>query len=185
MDRGIDVYYLTGMGGSLTHGLGQALIEAGCDVFGRELQGDFRKLPFAEKVATVVKDLRWLEKESSPRVIANSFGAYVFLHAQAELPAYSGRVLLLSPIVGAFTNEGVGIGFVPPRAKRLYEIAQNGGYPAPKNCEIHVGSEDWQCNPVNVTKFGELAGIPVSVVPDNGHQLDRTYVSGVLKKFLT
>ena len=172
------------MGGSLSQGLGEALLDAGCNVFGRELREGFGKLTFAEKVATVLKDLRDLENQGSPRVIANSFGAYVYLHAQAELPAYSGRVLLLSPIVGAFTNEGVGIGFVPPRAKRLFEIAKNGGYPAPKNCEIHVGSEDWQCNPVNVTKFGELAGIPVRVVPNNGHQLDRTYVSGVLEKFL-
>lgn len=179
------IYYLTGMGGSLSQGLGEALLVAGCKVLGRELQGDFRKLPFSEKVATVVKDLRDLENKGSPKVIANSFGAYLFLHAQAELPPYLGKVLLLSPIVGAFVNDGVGIGFVPPRSKRLFEIAQGGRYPVPHNCEIHVGSEDWQCNPDNVTKFGKAVGIPVSVVLDNGHRLDRTYVSGVLKKFLT
>lgn len=179
------IYYLPGMGGSLLEGLGQALVEAGCNVFGRELRGDFAKLSFPEKVATVVEDLRCLESEGFPRVIANSFGAYLFLHAQTELTAYSGKVLLLSPIVGAFSNEGVGIGFIPPRSKRLLEIAKSGSYPAPKHCEIHVGSEDWQCNPNNVSKFGELAGIPVSVVPNNGHMLDRAYVRVVLEKLLT
>ena len=179
------IYYLPGMGGSLLQGLGQALVEAGCSVFGRELRGDFAKSSFAEKVAVVVEDLRGLEREGSPSVIANSFGAYLFLHAQAELSAYSGKVLLLSPIVGSFSNEGIGIGFIPPRANRLLEIAQGGEYPAPKHCEIHVGREDWQCNPEHVTKFGELAGVPVSVVPDNGHMLDRAYVRGVLEKFLT
>lgn len=178
------IYYLPGMGGSLLQGLGQALVEAGCSVLGRELRGDFAKHSFAEKVALVVEDLLSLEREGSPSVIANSFGAYLFLHAQAELPPYSGKVLLLSPIVGAFANEGVGIGFVPPRSKRLFEIAQRGRYPVPQHCEIHVGGEDWQSNPDNVRAFGSTVGIPVHVVANNGHMLERDYVTALLDKFL-
>lgn len=36
------------------------------------------------------------------------------------------------------------------------ELAMTCSYPAPRHCEMHVGSLDWQSNPNNVTKFGEL-----------------------------
>ena len=35
------IYYLTGMGGRLATGLGQALLDKGLDVTGRELTGEF------------------------------------------------------------------------------------------------------------------------------------------------
>lgn len=161
-----------------------ALLKMGCELVGRELRGHFTRYTFSEKVALIAEDLQMLEKDGVPRVIANSMGAYLYLHAQAEMPAYSGKVLLLSPIVGAFSNEEIGIGFVPPKSKRLFEIAKAGLYPAPKRCEIHVGSEDWQCNPMNVSAFGSLTGIPVTVIPNNGHMLDREYVTEVLGRFL-
>ncbi len=37
------VYYLTGMGGRLDTGLGQALLSRGFEIAGRELNGEFRK----------------------------------------------------------------------------------------------------------------------------------------------
>lgn len=45
-------------------------------------------------------------------------------------------------------------------------------------------SEDWQSNPVNVTKFGELTGIPVHLVPDGGHMLPKEYVGALLDRWL-
>lgn len=101
------VFYLTGMGGTLHTGLGQAILDRGFDVTGR-----------------------------------------------------------------------------PPRANVLMELAQSGKYPSPKYCEIHTGAEDWQSNPVNVTKFGELVSIPVHVVADGGHMLPKEYVSSVLDRWL-
>lgn len=82
MDKRLGVYYLPGMGGSLSQGLGQVLVATGCSVNGRELQGDFAKLTFAQKVEAVVKDLRSHQNDGASRVIANSFGAYLFLHAR-------------------------------------------------------------------------------------------------------
>lgn len=105
--------------------------------------------------------------------------------AQLATP-YIGKVLLLSPIVGEFENqdEDKPLTFIPPRSTRLMELAESGSYPTPKYCEMHVGSEDWQSNPVNVTKFGELAGIPVHLVPDGGHNLPHAYVGKLLDQFL-
>ena len=94
------IYYLPGYGGQLATGLGRALMDRGFDVTGRETRGDFRSMPFDEQIQTVMRDLQdhfWREQA---QVICNSFGAYLFLHAQTEMASFPGRVLLLSPIVG-------------------------------------------------------------------------------------
>jgi hypothetical protein len=88
---------------------------------------------------------------------------------------------MLSPIVGEFSSDEISMGFIPPFADRLSELASSSQYPAPVNCSFHVGSEDWQSNPENVTKFASLLGLPVSVVPNAGHQLPKEYVSLLLE----
>jgi hypothetical protein len=174
-------------GGTLHTGLGKAILDRGFDVTGRQLSGEFRSIQFQDQIDTVATDLQEHFWDESARVIANSFGAYLFLHANAQLASpYIGKVLLLSPIVGEFANndEARPMNFIPPRANVLLELAQSGMYPSPRHCEIHVGSLDWQACEVNVTKFGELVGIPVHVVPDGGHMLPKEYVGAVLDKWL-
>ncbi len=109
-------------------------------------------------------------------VLANSFGAYLLLHALASLKPYPGRLLLLSPILGEFANEQTGTYFSPPYPKRLGTLAQAGQYPTPRDAQIHVGEHDWQSIPQNVQDFGALVGMPVTVVPDAGHRLPKPYV---------
>jgi len=116
-------------------------------------------------------------------IIANSFGGYLLLHALSKLDPYIGKILLLSPIVGEFSSEEISMGFIPPYADRLSELASSNQYPAPVNCSFHVGSEDWQSNPKNVTKFASLLGLPVTIVPNAGHQLPKDYVSFLLDNF--
>ena len=69
---------------------------------------------------------------------------------------------------------------IPPYSDRLSELASTNQYPAPLNCSFHVGFEDWQSNPENVTKFASLLGLPVTVVPNVGHQLHKDYISSLL-----
>jgi len=101
----------------------------------------------------------------------------------SKLDPYIGTILLLSPIVGEFSSDEIGMGFIPPYADRLSELASTNQYPAPMNCSFHVGSEDWQSNPENVTKFASLLGLPVTVLPNAGHQLPKDYVSSLLDNF--
>jgi alpha-beta hydrolase superfamily lysophospholipase len=174
------VYYLPGMGGRLDTGLGLALLSRGFNLQGRELTGEFRKLHFGQQVDCVVTDLRSIELEEGVRVIANSFGAYLLLHALAQMPPFMGKVLLLSPIVGQFSNEATQMGFVPPRAELLDEMARAGAFPTPSQGQIHVGADDWQSDPENVKAFGTMVGIAVTVVASAGHSLPKAYVGGVL-----
>ena len=178
------IYLLCGHGGRISNGLGQELSRRGHDVVGRETFGNFKKLDFNEQIAIIAEDLKSNFWHEDARVIANSYGAYLFLHAQAMMDAFIGKVMLLSPIVGEFSNEVIRMGFIPPYSKRLFELANSGSYPRFKHCEIHVGSEDWQSNPQNVKAFADLLGISVSVVQGDGHSLSKQYVSSQLDRWL-
>lgn len=162
------IYYLPGHGGRLTTGLGEALSQRGLAIIGRETVGEFLGLPFLEQVALVAADLRANFWSPNARVVANSFGAYLFLHAQASISPYPGRVLILSPIIGDFQNEGIGAFFSPPYPNLLGELAEAKVFPSLLNAQILVGSEDWQSNPQQVLRFGEQTGIPVKVVRGGG-----------------
>ena len=178
------IYYLPGHGGRLDTGLGEALLSRGYNVSGRETFGEFKDIPFSQQIAIVAEDLTAHFWDEGARVIANSFGAYLFLNAQTLLSPYVGKVLLLSPIVGEFSNEGSGMGFIPPHSGRLAQFAEAGTYPVPLHCEIHVGEHDWQSNPANVTKLAGLLGLNATVVPGGGHMLDKRYVAAVLDTWL-
>jgi len=179
-----NIYLLPGYGGRLDTGLGGALLQRGFNVSGRETIGDFRALPFNEQVAVVATDLRHHFWRNDARVIANSFGCYLFLHAQAQLPPFVGRVLLLSPIVGEFTQPDKGMNFSPPHHTRLSQLAKEGLMPCPLDAQIHVGTEDWQSVPDNVQAFGQAVGIPVHLAEGRGHMLGEDYVGPLLDRWL-
>ncbi len=178
------VYYLPGQGGRLATGLGENLAGRGLNIVGRETIGEFKDLPFQEKIELIARDLQDHFWHEDAQVIANSFGGYLFLHAQTLIESYIGRVLLLSPIVGEFENTETWMSFIPPRAGRLKELALEGKFPSPKVCEIHVGEKDWQSNPESVSSFASRVGIPVFVIPGAGHMLDKGYVGQVLDRWL-
>jgi hypothetical protein len=141
-------------------------------------------LPFDEQIATVGQDLKDHFWHAEARVICNSFGAYLFLHAQTQMPSFPGRVLLLSPIVGEFTNAQARTNFSPPRPTRLKDLAEAGELTVPRVCEIHVGEEDWQSVPARVQTLGMLTKIPVTLLPGYGHALGAKYVEHVLATWL-
>lgn len=178
------IYYLPGYRGQLATGLGKTLLDRGFDVTGRETRGEFDRMSFDDQVDTVAQDLKQHFWHEDARVIGNSFWAYLFLNAQSRLPAYPGRVLLLSPIVGQFHNDESGLSFIPPFAERLKGIVDQGLMPRPKSCEIHVGEEDWQSSPPSVMTLGVVLEMLVHVVKGNGHMLDHLYVSDVLDRWL-
>ncbi len=178
------LYYLPGRGGRLDAGLGIQLQSRGYTVVGRETSGEFQRLRFSEQVEVIAEDLRTQFWHPEARVVAHSLGAYLFLHAQAILPPFPGKVLLLSPVIGRSAAPGNGPRFYPPFADRLTELALAGQLAAPTNCEIHVGALDWQCPQEGLRSFGKLMGIPVSVVAEVGHRLGETYVRSVLDAWL-
>ena len=178
------VYYLPGAGGQISTGLGAVIQSHGYEVVGRETRGAFNQLSFQEKVDRISKDLESHFWRESARVIANSFGAYLFLHAQIQLEPFPGRVLCLSPIVGDFTDDHSMKGYIPPRSTEILKRASSGQMPRPREIEIHVGAQDWQSNPDRVLELGASLDIKIYVVPENGHNLDHVYVRTLLKRWI-
>ena len=179
------VYYLPGHGGLISTGLGQALLERGYDVTGRETVGEFKEVGFTRQVEIVANDLKELFWSEDTHVICNSFGAYIFLHAQALLGIpYIGQVVLLSPVMGEFAKDDDvrPMNFIPPYAERLLELSTAGKFPLPRCCEIHVGSDDWQSYP-NAIAFGKMVGMKVNVVEGAGHGLPKAYVGNLLDQW--
>ena len=117
-------------------------------------------------------------------LVAVSYGCYLFLHAQLCMPAFPGRVLLLSPVLGEAFSAAAGVGFVPPRADQLGQAVTRRDFPRLSQAEIHVGSEDWQSNPDVVRAFGGRASIPVTVIEGKGHMLGVDYVGPLLDRWL-
>lgn len=179
------VYYLPGWGGLISTGLGQALLDRGYDVTGRETVGEFKSAGFTHQVEIVSNDLKEYFWREDAHVICNSFGGYLFLHAQALIgEPYIGNVILLAPIVGEFADDDEvrPMNFIPPQAEKLLQLATAGKFPVPANCEIHVGSEDWQSCP-NAVAFGQLVGMKVHVIEGVGHGLPKEYVAELLSRW--
>ena len=178
------VYYLPGWAGQVGTGLGRALLDRGFGVTGRETRGEFKDLPFTAQVETVKEDLLSHFWEPDSLVVANSFGGYLFLHAQASLAPYPGRVLLLSPIVGGFADEETGRFFSPPYEDKLVKLAEAGQLAAPRCCEVHTGSEDWQSHPTALAYFFQLLGLTPHIAEGRGHMLGADYVGPLLDRWL-
>jgi hypothetical protein len=180
------IYLLPGRGGRLTAGLGLALKARGYHLSGRETLGDFAKLPLPDQAQVIAHDLQAEFWSSDAQVIANSYGAYLFLFAQSLMPKFPGKVLLLSPVIGAVIGSSIGkAGFAPPYADRLMALARLGELVVPEQCEIHVGANDWQCPAERLSEFGRLTGVPVTIVSGSGHMLDHGYVRALLDQWLT
>jgi hypothetical protein len=178
------IYYLPGRGGRIDTGLGLEIQSRGFNVCGREMSGDFQRLRFSDQIQVIAADLDaefWTEEAL---VIANSFGAFLYLHAQTLVDPFPGKVLLLSPIIGTAASPGNGPRFSPPFAGRLEGLAEAGKLRVASRCEIHVGGLDWQCQPETLKRFGAQVGIDVTVVAGGGHMLDKGYVSQLLDAWL-
>ena len=178
------IYYLPGWGGSIGLGLGGGLMARGYALTGRETRDEFKNFSFTEQVDTVGVDLKENFWSTDSVVVAVSFGAYLFLHAQATLAPYPGKVLLLSPIVGGFSDEKTGRVFSPPQENKLLSLAQTGQFPRLERCEVHTGSEDWQSHPDSVGRFFSLIGVQAVIAGGRGHSLGSDYVSAVLDNWL-
>lgn len=178
------IYLLPGRGRKLSEGLGAELCRRGYTLKGHSLESDFGRYSFDEQLAVIQSDLQNEFWHSSSKIIAVSFGAYLFLQAQADMAPYIGQVLLLSPIIGEVINLELGRYFIPPRAEKIKLMSRDGNYPIPKQIEVHIGEEDWQCPLKDMQKIANQWDISLSIVASQSHRLEESYVGNVLDRWL-
>ena len=84
------IHYLPGYGGRISTGLGAGLLSRGFDISGRETTGEFRMLGFTDQIEIIAEDLLSTYWHEDAHIVANSFGAYLFLNAQRMIKPYIG-----------------------------------------------------------------------------------------------
>jgi hypothetical protein len=180
------VYFLPGRQERVSDGLGSAIVRAGFSICGHEIVNDFARLRFAEQLSLIRSDLQTTFWKPDARIIARSYGAYLLLNTLAEMSPFPGRILLLSPVLGAaVANNGFYVSR-PPRADRFANVVESGEFPGPRYLEIHTGSEDNGCDPQLADRFAALVSdTRLHIVAGAGHDLGDEYTRSALREFLS
>ena len=142
-------------------------------------------LSLIEQQISTIHDL--LHRFDSPNIsiIANSYDAYLLTSALIDQPSIASQVLLLSPALGLTLVEEMFYSR-PPNQRLWSEALEQGRIAKPNYLSVCSGELDaGSCSPVMVRKFSELIEADqVQLIPDQGHQLDRSIVQSVVGLFL-
>jgi hypothetical protein len=179
----MSILYITGRNGHLQRGLGEYLNRLTGSFSGISLDPVFLRQPFNEQVARIQSAI---ESPTDYKLVANSYGGYLLLHALIDRTKIEHDVLLLSPVLGkAISLESMSFSR-PPGANRLLEALEQGRIAKPRYIEIHTGEVDHSCCPLLAAKFAE--GIPadrLELIPGQGHRIDRPIVQGIIDDFIS
>lgn len=179
----MSILYITGRNGHFQRGLGEYLHSLTGNFSGISLDPVFLRQSFDEQVAKIQTAI------ASPvdqKIVANSYGGYLLMHALIDQTEVEHDILLLSPVLGkAISLESMSFSR-PPGAKRLLEALEQGRIAKPRHLAIHTGGVDHSCCPLLAAKFAE--GIPADrfeLIPGQGHMIDRPIVQGIIDDFIT
>jgi hypothetical protein len=180
--NGCAAYYLPGRHESLDRGPGAVLAARGYAVSGRTLCADFARLAFPEQTALVGQDLKARHWSVAGVAVGRSYGAYLLLHALADLPPFPGQVVLFAPILGAVLADRHGVirGAIPPQADRLPALARSGRFPAPASLDIYLGDEDGGCDAELGARFAAAAAGRLHILAGVGHEIPADILAAAL-----
>ncbi len=180
------VYFIPGRNEGLDNFISHYILDIGCGVVGREILPPFSRLRFREQLKWIRLDLSRKIWHPGAVIIGKSYGAYLILHSLASMSPFPGRILLFSPVLGAACSLDSGCGSIPPRAKKLSDLAEKEKFPHPRYLEIHTGSEDNGCEPSMAISFSRFfPNSNLSVIQGADHHLSLDYIREVLDRFFT
>ena len=179
----MSILYITGRNGHFQRGLGEYLNSLTGNFSGISLDPVFLRQPFDEQVAKIQTAI---ESLTDHKIVANSYGGCLLMHALIGQVAVGHDILLLSPVLGkAISLESMSFSR-PPGANRLLEALEQGSIAKPRHLEIHTGEVDHSCCPLLAKKSAE--SIPADcfeLIPGQGHMIDRPIVRGIIDDFIT
>ena len=174
------IRYVTGRGGSGVGGLSGYLSTLTRDFDVCPIDPAFLQLDLDNQIGRV----REFSSQGNSYVVANSYGAYLFLLSLIDQPASSINVLLLSPVLGRAMSEKRMLFSRPPREATLKRAIQDGRLGMPAHLQIVTGAKDEICDPELAIRVGDQLNIDVSVLADESHMLEHTSVSLAVERFL-
>lgn len=168
--------YISGRGGSLNKGLGKWLSDE-YDFSVLVLDNEFLKQDFMSQLVQIRKNLK-----GKKVVVANSYGAYLFILSQVLDNDFTGDVIITSPVVGAgILNK---IGMVPKGNSVLRKFLSNGQNNFFfKKLLVVYGENDGHINKENLDAIILKARNSEIIICKNGeHHLPKEFMQLHLKR---
>ena len=117
-------------------------------------------------------------------IIANSYGAYLFLQSLIDQPPLLVNVMLLSPVLGRAMDSERMLFSRPPREKTLRTAIESRRLGIPPHMEIVTGKDDEVCDWQLAQKFSTAMDISIAVLDGEGHMISPEKVSQAVDSFL-
>ena len=176
------VVYISGRGGDAGSGLGAFLKDRVERFSGLSIDSELLKLPFDRQVASVAD---FTFKLGTGPVVANSYGAYLFVHSLIDAREFPRRVLLFSPLLGSSLKKDKMFFSRPPGLGTLEKALLEKRVTKPTYLEIQTGADDDVCCPELAGRVGRILGVDkLKIIPGEGHQISRSVVASVCDEFL-
>ena len=175
--------YISGLGGNANKGLGEYLKLVDPNRIGLSVNKTFLNLPFLQQVA-VVRNLIDEFDSSNTGVIANSYGAYLVLHALIDAPRYHSRIMLLSPAIGGAMNQESMVYVRQPSTNRFEQALTDKTITKPRHIELHIGAKDAGYDEEQLAKLDMVLGFDhFQVHANEEHNMDKQLVQKLVHAF--
>ena len=172
--------YITGRGGSATQGLSLYLSTLVEDYQVLANNSELHKLSIDEQI-NVTREFC----KPATHIIANSYGAYLWLLSRIDAAPSSAHVLLLSPVMGRSVDPEKMILSRPPRLGGLETAVRDGRVCMPTYISVYTGKDDPICDYQTVQKQCELLGMTaLHILERETHALSHGAVANATAEFL-
>ena len=180
MRDGLKIRYITGRGGDALGGLSAYLATLCANFDALAIDPSFLSADFLEQIEVV----REFCAEEGAYIIANSYGAYLFLQSLIDQPPIESKVMLLSPVFGRVNSEKRMLISRPPGEKTLKSAIMEARLGLPEHLEILTGSDDETCDASLAEETAHMLGVEVCVLQNEGHMITPSKVISAVEAFL-
>ena len=177
------ICYITGRGGSIRSGLGEYLALKTDKLYGLDVSHEFLTREFTQQVAEIAQALRKARVLSST-VIANSYGAYLVLHALLSRKIEISNLVLISPILGSCYSGNRF--FKPPFSQHLNTLMSETASNLPRMTTIIWGAEDESIDQNGIKKLtSQCNDIHLIEIDKQEHHIDKQILAETLDRILS
>jgi len=177
----IKLRYITGRGGSATQGLSLYLSTLVNDYQGFANDSELHRLSVDEQVDIITEFCK-----PATHLIANSYGAYLWLLSRIDAAPSETRVLLLSPVMGRAIDPEKMLSSRPPRLKGLENAIDEKRLVLPKRVSVVTGKDDNVCDYQTAARQCAKLGINhITILDGEGHNLNHSSVDRAVRNFIS
>ena len=173
-----NVIYISGRGGDASRGLGGYIRDNVERYVGVSLSTDFLKADFTNQVDAIQ---RLINEYSDHDIVANSYGAYLLLHALVDNIPTERNIKLMSPVLGKGISKSMMFSSRPPSVKRLMDSVKEKRLSLSESTFIYIGEQDSGYCPELTQIYADYIGEDhVFILQGEGHSLSKDTVRAIL-----